>query len=637
MTRAFFNGVSGMKSFQNGIDIWGNNISNINTVGYKETEVEFASIFSETINTSPITSDVGLGSQLDANAINLSQGSIIDSDNPFDIALGGEGWLSVKRGDDVYYTRNGSFKRDEEGYLVDDNGNYLLVANANNIKNNNGTYEIDSNIPTDNLIDNSLSPISLPNSIILPAVTTTKIELSTNLNDADKINSTAAATTENDFSALYSNEGEYLQIRNGDSFIFGFGNPATYSNNLISTEICISDDTEDGNNLIYDFNINGKQINLTIPDGSTKEDIQNALVNALTQNGINATVSDKGVIISDPTKIVLHSNNQNLPNISAEKLIYKSSPSNENEFDTIQSLIDKLNTLANNVDENLNISLDDRGRITTTNPTEQTINSYLLKTETSNDLFIQNLGRLGNTIYPNTSAKSYSFKVNNQNFGGNVFDKDGNEDLITFSFTKQKIINDKIQWNGKITIKDTNGNIISTNNQIFTFDQNGILIDPKTLTINSPQNININFNLTSYAKTTLKNSYSFSQNGLSKGYLQGYDISENGIIFANFSNSKSIAVGQIPVFHFQNPQGLENISGNLFKATDNSNKAFLYKKDGEYIPYAKILSNKLETSNVNFTEAMTELIITQKAFSAAAKTVTTSDQMIQKAINLKRG
>ncbi|WP_024789439.1 flagellar hook-basal body complex protein [Lebetimonas sp. JH292] len=174
MTRSFFNGISGMKSFQTGIDIWGNNISNINTVGYKETNPEFSSIFSQTLKNSPIFSDVGLGSRLDANAINLSQGSFIDSDNPFDIALGGKGWIAVKKGDDTYYTRNGSFKRDANGYLVDDNGDYLLVANANNIKNNNGSYEINQNIPTDNLINNPLSPISLPNSMILPAIATTK-------------------------------------------------------------------------------------------------------------------------------------------------------------------------------------------------------------------------------------------------------------------------------------------------------------------------------------------------------------------------------------------------------------------------------------------------------------------------------
>jgi flagellar hook protein FlgE len=637
MTRSFFNGISGMKSFQNGIDIWGNNISNINTVGYKETEPEFASLFSQTLKNSPIVSDIGLGSRLDANAINLSQGSLIDSDNPFDIALGGKGWLAVKKGEDTYYTRTGSFKRDAEGFLVDDNGNYLLVANANNIKNNNGTYEIDQNIPTDNLINNPLSPISLPNSIILPAIATSKVKLFTNLNDSEQISTVAPASLENDFSALYSKDGVDLKIRNGDSFVFGFGNPATYSNNLISSEICITDDIKDGKDLVYDFTINNKHINLTLPDGSTKEEIQNALLNTLTQNGIDVKKSNNGIIISDPTKIILYSNNDNLPNIAAEKLIYNANPSKDNEFDTMKSLIDKLNLLAKNENPNLNVYLDDKGRIVTDNPTTKTINSYLLKTETSNDLFINNLGRLGNEIYPQTAAKSYSFKVNKQNFGGNIYDKDGNKDLINFSFTKQKILNNQILWNGEITIKDENGNIINDTNQTFTFDAKGNLLSPTSITLNTPQTLQIKFNLTSYAKTDLKNNYSFSQNGLAKGYLQGYDINYDGTIFANFSNSKSIAVAQIPIFHFQNPQGLESIGGNLFRETANSNKAFLYEKDGKYIPYTKVISNKLETSNVNFAEAMTELIITQKAFSAAAKTVTTSDQMIQKAINLKRG
>jgi flagellar hook protein FlgE len=472
--------------------------------------------------------------------------------------------------------------------------------------------------------------------MILPAIATSKVNLFTNLNDADQINSTAPATLNNDFNALYSNDGKDLKIRDGDSFVFGFGNPATYSNNLISSEICITDDIKDGKDLVYNFTINDKPINLTLPDGSTKQEIQNALVNKLTQNGIDATISDNGIVISNPTKIILHSNNDNLPNIAAEKLIYKSTPAQENEFDTVQNLINKFQALANNIGPNISVSLDDKGRMVTTNLTDKTVNSYLLKTENSNDLFINNLGRMGNEIYPQTSAKSNAFKVNKQDFGGNIYDADGNKDIISFSFTKQKILNNQIQWNGVITIKDANGNIINTSNQIFTFDENGKLLSPKTVTLNLPQNININFNLTSYAKTDSNTSYSFSQNGLEKGYLQGYDINGDGVIFANFSNSKSVGIGQIPIFHFQNPQGLENIGGNLFRETNNSNKAFLYENNGEYIPYAKVISHKLEASNVNFAEAMTELIINQKAFSAAAKTVTTSDEMIQKAINLKR-
>ena len=76
----------------------------------------------------------------------------------------------------------------------------------------------------------------------------------------------------------------------------------------------------------------------------------------------------------------------------------------------------------------------------------------------------------------------------------------------------------------------------------------------------------------------------------------------------------------------------------MFVPTDNSNIAFLYKnKDGKLFNNTKIISNAIEQSNVDLSTAMTELIVTQKAFSAAAKTVTTSDQMIQKAIDMKRG
>ena len=636
MTTSFFNGISGLKSFQDGIDIWGNNISNISTTAYKEKIPEFKTLFANTINNSAIISDIGEGSSLNANTINLKEGSLINSDNPFDIALSKNGWLSVEKDNKTYYTRNGNFKRDSNGFLVNDNGDYLLVANANNIKNNNGNYTIDQNISTNNLINNPLTPISLPNSIILPAVATTKIDFFTNLNNPEKINTDTYANINNDFSGLYSEEGQDLNVRNGNSFVFGFGNDATYSNNLISTEICVNDDTADGKNVVYDFTINNKQINLTLPDGSTKQTIQNALVDKLKQNNIDASISNNGIIISDPQKIIIQSNNTNMPNMAAEKLVYNQNPVNENEFNTIESLINKIQNLATNVNTNLNISLDNKGRIITTNNSNQTIHSYLLNTESSNQLLNNNLSNLGKDIYKQTSTKSSSFKTNQQNFGGNIYDSNGNKDLVNFTFTKQKVLNNATKWNGIINIKDSNGNIINTINQTFTFNQNGKLISPIKVTISSPQNIDIDFtNLTSYAKSN-SNGYSFSQNGIDKGYLKEYNITEDGTIYANFSNAKSIAVGKIPIFHFQNPQGLESIGNSLFKETENSNKAFIYMKNGKYIPGTKIHSHKLETSNVNFAQAMTELIINQKAFNAAAKTVTTSDQMIQKAINMKQ-
>jgi flagellar hook protein FlgE len=642
MTTSFYNGITGLKSFQNGIDIWGDNIANINTTGYKEQIPEFSTLFSETLNTNPIHSDLGLGSRLSSTAINLAQGSLINTDNPFDIAIGGDGWFAVKRNNDTYYSRTGSFTRDAQGYLVDDNGNYLLVANANNLTANpDGSYSIDSSINTDNLISQttSVSPISLPNNVILPAIATTEATIISNLNDADVITITKAATVTNDFSALYSKDGEDLKIRNGNSLIFGFGNPATYENNLLSTEICINNDELDGQNATYNFTLNGISFNIDMPDGSTKEEIQNALKDALDNAGIINEITVNGIKISDPKKIILSSQNELMPNIAAAKLTYSSTPQNTYEFSTINDFNNILQNLAGSVyPDDAEVYLDDKGRISIDNNSLKTINAYTLSTENSNSLFMNNLGRLGNEIYPQTSAKSYEFLTNTQSFGGNIIEANGQKDTLSLTFTKQKVLDNQIIWNGEIKILDTDSNIISTQNFELTFDSNGALLTPNSVTINSPQNIALNLDLTSYNKTDLAATYSFTQNGVKKGFLQNYQIDSNGKIQAFFSNGEMSVLGQIPIFHFQNDQGLESLGGNLFRSTDNSNQAILYTdKEGNYISGSNIISNALESSNVDFSQAMTELIITQKAFSSAAKTVTTSDQMIQRAIDMKKG
>ena len=639
MTTSFYNGVSGLKSFQSGIDIWGNNIANINTVGFKANKPEFSTIFAQTLKTSPINSDLGMGSTLFSTAIDLSQGSFIDTDNPFDIALGGEGWLAVKKGEYTYYTRNGAFTRDANGFLVDDSGNYLLVANANNlIKQDNG-YIIDTNKETTNLITNNqtFTPISLPNNVILPAIPTSEVTLQTNLDNSDIITTTTAATLNSDFSALYSKDGQDLKIRNGDSLIFGFGANATYQNNLISTELCINDDIVDGKDVTYSFNLNGIDFNITLPDGSTKEEIINAIKTEFDNNGILNEVTSNGIKIYDTQKIILTSNNDLLSNIAVAKLTYRTEPQEEYEYSTIEEFNTILQNLANIVyPDATQVYLDNDGKISIDNNSSNIINSYILKTETSNEAFLNNLGNLGNEIYPNTSSKSYEFYNNTQSFGGNIIEANGNKDTISFTFTKQKVLDNQILWNGLIEIKDSNNEVITKQEETFIFDTTGNLVSPTTITLNSPQEITLNFNITSYNKTDL-GSYMFSQNGIEEGYLKNYEIDDFGRINAFFSNSKMITLAQIPIFHFQNDQGLESLGGNLFRETSNSNNAILYSNEnGEYISGAKILSQKLETSNVKFSEAMTELIITQKAFSSAAKTVTTSDQMIQKAIDMKQ-
>ncbi len=136
MNTAFYNGVVGIKSSQTGIDITSNNIANINTTAYKASEADFSTIFSSTLNDSSndaAYSDVGLGSTVDATTTNLSQGSLLASDNEFDMAIEGEGWFGVQNNQGTFYTRDGSFNIDSDGNLVNSDGCCLLGTLGNNI------------------------------------------------------------------------------------------------------------------------------------------------------------------------------------------------------------------------------------------------------------------------------------------------------------------------------------------------------------------------------------------------------------------------------------------------------------------------------------------------------------------------
>ena len=635
MTTSFYNGISGIKSFQNGIDIWGNNIANINTPAFKENNPEFETLFSNAISDSPISSDIGLGSALSSSTINLQQGSLIKTDNPFDLAISGKGWFKVQNSKNEFYTKNGSFTRDTEGFLTDENGNYLIVANAGNLKKTANEYYIDQNINTDDLTKTGkMSPISLPKNVILPAFPTTKIKLSANLNNANTLTNPSYATGNLYFSALYNQDGENMHMVDNQSIAYTLGN-IKYEKGVFSDEICISDDKKDGKDVTYDFSVNNTPINITLPDGSSKEEIINALANELKKNNINYKTTDNSIIIKSQNHLTINSNNNLVNNAAGATLVYKNNAKNPYEFNSLDSFTNILQTMINGVYPNsATVKLQDGKIVINNNDTKNTIQSSFFNTDNTNKLFFKNVSSVGNIILPSTTAKSSVFKADIQNFGGKLYDKDGNKDTLSIQFSKKEVLNNQSIWEATISIK--NGNkTIHTQTQDFTFDFKGNLISPKSIKLSSPQNIILTPDITAYSKID-NSSYSYTQNGIAQGFLKNYDIDENGNIFALFSNGKASKLATIPIFHFQNSQGLESIGANLFKETANSNKAFLYENNGNYIPVSKILSGTLETSNVNFSQAMTELIITQKAFNAAAKAITTSDQMIQKAINMKR-
>jgi flagellar hook protein FlgE len=435
-----------------------------------------------------------------------------------------------------------------------------------------------------------------------------------------------------------------MNIKNGQNLVFGFGNNISYDSGVIKIDNCINDDPVDGKEVNIDFDVNGVNIKLTLPDGSKKKTIIDAVAQKLDDNNILYDKTDNGITIKANNKLIItHNDGDFFPNASAEVLTYESNAdTTKGEFTTINDFTNELQNLANNVYPNTTtVGIDNQGKLYIQNDADTPINAISLKANNTNDMFFQNLGRLGNTINPHTASNSLIFNHDYQGFTGDIIDSNGNKNNLKFDFIKTKIDNGITIWNATITETLEDGTIISKTNQNFSFDKDGGLLTPTTININNNgTNATINFRgnftgLTSFAKKNT--SFQYSQNGLLEGNLNGYDIDETGKIIANFSNGKDGVIGALPLFHFQNEQGLDNVGQQDYTETSNSGKAFTYiNSEGKYISGAKIKNYALETSNVSMANALTELIIMQKAFGANAKSITTSDQMIQKAIDMKR-
>lgn len=120
---SFQQALSGLNAAAKNLDVIGNNVANSGTVGFKNGRAEFADVYAATLAGST-SSASGIGTRVSAVTQQFTQGAISTTNNPYDIAISGEGFFRMDNNGSVVYTRNGQFHRDSEGYLV----------NANNLK-----------------------------------------------------------------------------------------------------------------------------------------------------------------------------------------------------------------------------------------------------------------------------------------------------------------------------------------------------------------------------------------------------------------------------------------------------------------------------------------------------------------------
>jgi flagellar hook protein FlgE len=179
-----YSAISGLQAHQAKLDVIGNNIANVNTVGYKASRMTFKEIFSQTIKgasapqgngggTNP--QQIGLGVAIASIDTLFTRGGAQRTDNPTDLSIDGNGFFIVSNGESILYTRAGNFSFDSNGDLVTPDGYKVL-----------GWMSTDGK--TVNTDTGNLVPINLKNWFGMEPSTTTQLEIGGNLNASTGIN-----------------------------------------------------------------------------------------------------------------------------------------------------------------------------------------------------------------------------------------------------------------------------------------------------------------------------------------------------------------------------------------------------------------------------------------------------------------
>lgn len=115
---SFQQGLSGLNAASKTLEVIGNNVSNANTVGFKQSRAEFADVFANSL-TGGGASQIGIGTKISNVSQQYTQGNITSTSNSLDIAINGGGFFRMSNNGAITYSRNGQFQMDKFGYIVD--------------------------------------------------------------------------------------------------------------------------------------------------------------------------------------------------------------------------------------------------------------------------------------------------------------------------------------------------------------------------------------------------------------------------------------------------------------------------------------------------------------------------------------
>lgn len=585
---ALSSAVTGLRAQAHALENISGNIANSQTTGYKRIETDFLDLIPD----APIRRQVPGAVLAQSRGTNEIQGDIKTVSNETFIALNSNGFFVVEPkvgqsdGNSVFagtnfYTRRGDFEIDKEGMLVNGAGYYLkgLPIDA-------GTGNISGSVP---------EVIKLSNAF-LPARQTNRINYQANLPQLPK--------------------------------------PSAYKASIPNSELLRA----------------GDYLPSTFTPANSVSNVAFPAIGAL--DGDSVTISIGG----NPFTYNFRNGGTIPPNNSSNMYIDISQPATDDMTEVLAAVQAHMQGRANG--SGSTVALDGTGRLVVTMPPNSGISLGVTGNDgaTSTAIAFTNTAPVSSvpqgTPVPTISANQNTQFLSNSISGGaitvyaangapaNVQMRWAKVDSATSTPPGTDTWNLYYMSNSNATGTDTQWTRV---NESFQFAANGSLVSPNSgvtpltgLNVNgiAVGDVELRYDtngLSQFADVNgTANVSTLNQNGYGAGEFVSVAINDSGRVVATYSNGERIDMAQVVTAQFNATNQLKRLDGGVFTATSESGEAILD------LSGSGVLGGSLEASNTDISDEFTKLIVTQQAYAAGTRIVSTADEMLQEALNMVR-
>lgn len=583
-TTALFTGLSGLASNARRLDVIGNNIANVNTTAFKSNRMVFTPTFSRnfSLGTAPSNDrggtnpgQVGLGATIAGTQRNFNNGAISSTGVASDVAIEGDGFFIVRSGAETMYTRSGSFQRNQNNDLVSISG-----ANVRG-------FAVDEQF---RVIEGNLVDINIPIGTMTLAEASRNVIFNGNLNASGTIattgslHETRAFYTDAGLTTLLGTANYDLTVPGNDLYIDdGAGGSFLAIEGGAGTIMTISGVEKGGKDLgTHSFAFSATAVPGVDAFGTTVQDYMDFLDDVLGLDSTTITGESLGGGVAFSGGQIIITGNEG----TAQQL-------------TIET--------ADIVATNNGAGISQPFVMTQTGDAdgESVRTSFVVYDSLGSPLTVD-----------------LTFVLQSTTSGGGT----------TWEFIAESTDNDaldRVVGLGVVNF-DSNGKFLSATNSAFSLTRTNGAVSPLTVTMQ--------FDAGPDAISALTSSQSdlaaVSQDGSPIGTLSNFSIGEDGLISGSFTNGLTRTIGQIALAKFTNPEGLVDVGNNMFRVGPNSGTPLV--TTALNFGTGRLVGGALELSNVDLSQEFINMILATTGYSASARVITTTDELMDQLLLLGR-